>query len=135
MITGKTEVKLNEFELEIDSILGNQIDRIGATYYFDLLHETFKRAVNHLALDSQCFHKELQNEDFDVKQSIIQSQESIAYPMLQTLYNSYFITVHSELESMWSEATQIFKKYYQDYFFPDKLNSQYFKSSSNLNNS
>ena len=130
MITGKTKVKLDEFELEIYSLIGNPIDRIGATYYFDLLHETFVRAVNHLALDSQCFHKELQDEDFDVKRSIIQSQESIAYPMIQTLYNSYFITIHSELESMWREVIQIYKKYYPEYSFPNKLSSQYFNSSS-----
>lgn len=130
MIIGKTKVKLDEFESEIDLLLGNHIDRIGATYYFDLLYETFVRAVNHLALDSQCLHKEVQNEDFDVKQSIIHSQESIAYPMLQTLYNSYFITIHSELESMWREATQIYKKYYPRYSFPEKLNSQYFNSFS-----
>jgi hypothetical protein len=88
------------------------------------------RAVKHLALDSQCFHKELQDEDYDVKQSIIQSQESIAYPMLQTLYNSYFITIHSELEIMWSEATQIYKKYHPEYSFPKNLTSRYFNSSS-----
>ena len=130
MITGKTKVKLDEFELEIDSLLGNHTDRIGATYYFDLLHETFVRAVNHLSMDSQCFHKELHDEDFNVKQSIIQSQESIAYPMLQTLYNSYFITIHSELENMLRDATQICKKYYPEYSFPEKLNSQYINSIS-----
>lgn len=130
MITGKTKVKLNEFELEIDSMIGNHIDRTGATYYFDLLHETFVRAMNHLALDSQYLHKELLDEDFDVKQSIIQSQESTANPMIQTLYNSYFITIHSELESMWRETTQIYKKYYPEHSFPHKLNSQYFNSFS-----
>lgn len=129
MIIGKTKVKLDEFELEIDLLLGNHIDRVGATYYFDLLYGTFVRAVNHLNLDSQSFHKELKDEDFNAKQSIIYSKESIAYPMLQTLYNSYLITINSELESMWSETTQIYKRYYQDYFFPDKLNSQYFKTS------
>ena len=130
MITGKRKVKLDEFELEIDSLLGNHFDRIGTTYYFDLLNETFERALNHLLLDAQCFHKELQGEEFDVKQSIIQSQESVAYPLVQTLYNSYFITIHSELESMWREVTQIYRKYYPEYTFPDKLTSQYISSIS-----
>lgn len=131
MIAGKVKKQLNEFELELDTLVGNHIDNYGATHYFDLLHETFLRATKHLQLDSKIFHYDLQKEDPEINRSIIQSQESIAYPLLSMLYNSYFITVHSELESMWKEATQIFNKYHPDYSFPEKLNSQYFLSFSN----
>ncbi|RAR71496.1 hypothetical protein [Flavobacterium aciduliphilum] len=119
MIKGKLKEELNEFELEIQMLLGSHHERTGYIYYFELLHETFTRAVKHLISDSQQFKKDLLSEDKENSQSLIQSNESVSNPLIQTLYNSYFITVHSELEIMLTKVNEIVKRIY-DSSFPKK---------------
>lgn len=120
MIKGKLKENLNEFELEIEMLLGNYYERTGCVYYFELLQETFSRAAKHLVLDSQQLHLEMQNEDFETKHSIIKYQESVSNPLIETLYNSYFITVHSELEIILSKVKVLIKKHFNDSHFPKK---------------
>lgn len=119
MIQGKLKEELNEFELEIQMLLGSLDERTGYIYYFELLHETFTRSAKHLILDSQQFKKDLLSEDRENSQSLIQSNESVSNPLIQTLYNSYFITVHSELEIMLTKVNEIVKRIY-DSSFPKK---------------
>lgn len=119
MIKGKLKEELNEFELEIQILLGSLRERTGYIYYFELLHETYTRAAKHLILDSQKLNSEMQNEDFETKKSMLKYQESVSNPLIQTLYNSYFITVHSELEIMLTKVNDIVKRIY-DSSFPKK---------------
>lgn len=123
MIKGKIKEELNEFELEIQMLLGSLHERTGYIYYFELLHETFTRATNHLILDSKQFKKDLLSEDRENSQSLIQSNESVSNPFIDTLYNSYFITVHSELESMLLKVKDIVQKHYNNLTFPKKTNN------------
>lgn len=133
MIKGKQKEKLNDFELEIELLLGNHHEKTGYIYYFELLHETFTRAAKHLILDSQQFKKELLDEDTENIQSLIQSNESIFNPLIQSFYNSYFITVHSELEIMLTKLKDIVLKYYDNQNFPKKANPSFrtFKDEEN----
>ena len=112
MIKGKQRNKLNNFELEIELLLGNHHEKTGYIYYFELLHETFTRATKHLISDSQQFKTDLLGENKENCQSLIQSNESVSNPLIQTLYNSYFITVHSELEIMLTRVNDIVKRIY-----------------------
>jgi hypothetical protein len=116
MIKGKQKEKLNDFELEIELLLGNHHEKTGYIYYFELLHETFTRAAKHLILDSQQFKKDLLSEDRENSQSLIQLNESVSNPLIETLFNSYFITVHSELEIMLTKVNDIVKRLYDTYF-------------------
>lgn len=120
MIKGRPKENLNEFELEIQMLLGSHLESTGYIYYFELLHETFTRAAKHLILDSLHFKEDLLSEDRENSQSLIQSNESVSNPLIQTLYNSYFITVHSELEMMLTEVNDIFKRHYVDSYFPKR---------------
>lgn len=133
MIKGKLKEELNEFESEIETLLGNHIDRFGYIYDFDLLHETFSRAAKYLILDSQQFKNELINEDPKNIPSLIQSYESVLNPLISTLYKSYFITVHSELEMMFAALNNIIKKYYDISNFPKNANPSFrtFKDEEN----
>ena len=128
MIQGKLKEELNEFELEIQMLLGSHHERTGYIYYFELLHETFTRAAKHLILDSQQFKKDLLSEDRENSQSIIQSNESVYNPLIQTRYNSYFITVHSELEIMLSKVNDFMDDHFNNSTFPKKTNRGYFSS-------
>jgi hypothetical protein len=120
MVKGKLKEKLNEFELDIQMLLGSLHERTGYIYYFELLHETFTRAAKHLILDSQQFKKDLLSEDIENSQSLIQSNESVSHPLIQTLYNSCFITVHSELEIMLSKVNDILDDHFSNTTFPKK---------------
>lgn len=128
MIQGKLKEELNEFELEIQMLLGSLHERTGYIYYFELLHETFTRSAKHLILDSQQFKKDLLSEDRENSQSLIQSNESVSNPLIQTLYNSYFITVHSELEIMLSKVNDIMDDHFNNSTFPKKTNRGCFSS-------
>ena len=127
MIKGKVKENLNEFESEIEILLGRQHEQTGYIYYFDLLHETFLRATKHLVIDSQQFNKDLVNEDRENIHSLIQSYESVSNPLIETLYKSYFITVHSELEVILSEVKDIVKKHFNNSTFPKKTTQSFFK--------
>ena len=122
MIKGKIKEELIEFESEIQALLGNYIDGYGYIYYFALLKETYSRAAKHLINDSQKFKNELINEDLENIPSLIKFYESVSNPLIQTLYNSYFITVHSELESMLLKVKNIVQKHYSNFTFPKKTN-------------
>lgn len=133
MIKGKIKDELNEFETEIQTLLGNHEERFGYIYYFDLLQETFIRAAKHSINDSRKFKNELINEDPENIPSLMQSYESVLNPLISTLYKSYFITVHSELEMMLTELNDIVKKYYDNSNFPKKANPSFriFKDEEN----
>ena len=133
MIKGKLKEELNEFELEIQMLLGSHHEKTGYIYYFELLHETFTRAAKYLILDSQQFKKDLLSEDIENSQSLILSNESVYNPLIQSLYNSYFITVHSELEIMLTKLKDIVLKYYDNPNFPKKANPSFrtFKDEEN----
>lgn len=106
MIKGKRKKQLNDFESDIDELIGDHT--FGTTHYFDLLHETFLRSQRHLELDSEHFHKDLINEDQEVIASLLASQSGTAYPLLETLYSSYFITLHSELDIICQEILRLY---------------------------
>lgn len=134
MIKGKLKEELNEFELEIQMLLGSHHEKTGYIYYFELLHETFTRAAKHLIFDSQQFKKDLLSEDRENSQSLIQSNESVSTPLIQTLYNSYFITVHSELEIILIKLKEIVYKHYKNSTFPKKTNKGSFDSFNDSTN-
>lgn len=120
MIKGKIKVELNEFETELQSILGCHAERLGFIYYLDLLQETFSRAEKHLLSDSKKFKNDLINEDPEIIQSLIQSYESVLNPLLSTLYCSYFITIHSVLEEILIKFYSIVEIYHCNSTFPKK---------------
>lgn len=134
MIKGKLKEELNEFELEIQMLLGSHHEKTGYIYYFELLHETFTRSAKHLIFDSQQFKKDLLSEDRENSQSLIQSNESVSTPLIQTLYNSYFITVHSELEIILIKLKEIVYKHYKNSTFPKKTNKGSFDSFNDSTN-
>ena len=134
MIKGKQRNKLNNFELEIELLLGNHHEKTGYIYYFELLHETFTRATKHLISDSQQFKTDLIGENKENCQSLIQSNESVSNPLIQTLYNSYFITVHSELEIMLIKLNEIVFKHCKNSTFPKKTNKVSFDSFNDSTN-
>jgi hypothetical protein len=120
MIKGKKKEELNQFELEIELLLGSHHGQSGLICYFELLHETFTRAAKHLISDSKKFKNELINEDPENIASLIQSAESVLNPLISILYKSYFITVHSELEIMLTKVSDIVKRNYGSSSFPKK---------------
>ncbi|MFA5296819.1 MAG: hypothetical protein WC389_01270 [Lutibacter sp.] len=129
MIKGKVKENLNEFEFEIELLLGSLHERTGYIYYFDLLQETFLRASKHLIIDSQQFKKELEEECPENKQSLIKSNEGVVNPLIETLYKSYFITLCSELEIILTKVNEIIERYYnENSFFPLKAREGDFKS-------
>lgn len=105
MIKGNTKPVLNEFANAIEEMIGDHLDG-GYVNYFDSLYDTFSRAEKYLKEEAKTFKEELKKEDPDTAFSMLRSSESIAYPHLERLYESYFITLHSELEIIWCDKIQ-----------------------------
>lgn len=135
MIKGNKKPAFNEFESEMDVFLGDHSDKLGITHYFEILRDTFSRAAKALELEAKSLHESIKGEDSEIQHSILQSQESTAYPFLQTLYNSYFITLHSELESIWDQTIKEFNTRNQPEIKKLKLNSNYFNTTNANENS
>lgn len=123
MIRGKLR-KQNEFALAVDELIGDPADGFGVSYYFESLKHTFLRSCRCLKEEAEIFNKELQSEDTETKVSILKSNENTAYPLLETLYQSYFIVIHSELERIWLDITQEYNRRFKSLSF-GKLASGY----------
>ena len=126
MISGEKKIELNDFELELEALLGDASTGPGITYHFYTIYDTFLRAEKALKAESQNFLEELQTEEPDIQWSMFNSLNHIAYPSIQTLYDSFFIVIHSELERIWKEIIQLYNKYHQPQLNKDeKLNHNF----------
>lgn len=126
MIRGKTRQE-SEFALALGQLMGDPAEGFGVSYYFESLRHTFWRSCHCLKEEANIFNKELHAEDPETKASLLKSNKNTAYPLLETLYESYFIVLHSELERIWREITEEYNSWYKPVSF-QKLNSGYPKT-------
>lgn len=132
MIKGEKKKQLNDIELDINEIIGDHT--FGTKHYFDLLYDTFLRSKRHLELDSEHSLNDLMNEDDEVKASILTSYAGTAYPILETLYSSYFITLHSEFDLICQEIFRLYNLP-ENQHNPKLTSHKFFASIANFNSS
>jgi|GEM_PF-2707493 len=115
MIKGTPKKNYNEFEEELNQLIGSFQEANGLEFYLNQLHDAFLKSEVALTKYSDEYLTEFNKEDFEVKQSIVlndpeHSLKSI--PLVDELRKSYFITVHSEFEKIWKEIITIYNNYF-----------------------
>lgn len=103
MIKGKSRRNYNDFEEDLDQIVGNYREAYGLTSYFESTYLTFLKAETLLLDNASKYLKQFKKEDKETRYSMRNDlpHNVKAYPSVHLLRQSFFITIHSELEETW----------------------------------
>lgn len=125
MINGKVKPSYNNFQNELDNIIGNPHE-YGLENYFNSLHNTFKNSIIYLQNKSNRLQTDIKSEHVNNQHSIYISEWHNIYPEITILINSYFISLHSELEYTWNKLISMYNNNYSEQITKPKLNNFYF---------
>src|SRR5437879_2852608 len=98
MVKGKLREDYNDFEEEMFYIAGYIGDKTGLDFFFEHVYQTFEIAKKSLLEHSTEYKQSFDRENYDTRQSIYfhdPQHEINSNPLLTTLYNSHFVTLHS----------------------------------------
>jgi len=115
LIKGTPKKNYNDFEEELNQLNGSYQESYGLAFYFQQLHDTFSKSETAILKYADEYLKEFNKEDDEVKESIVSNDpdhQIKSTPLVDTLRKSYFITVHSEFESIWKEIISIYNTHF-----------------------
>lgn len=115
MIKGEKRKDYDDFEEEIVHIAGHVTEKYGLDFFFEHVYQTFGIAEKAILKNSDEYKQLFGSEDYEVRQSIYfhdPLHEINSNPLTTTLYNSHFITLHSEFEIIWDDIVSIHNKHF-----------------------
>jgi len=126
MIKGLSGKKYNDFEEELNSLAGEYGEVFGLAHYFDKVYQTFLEAEKYLLKKSNEYLADFEKEDYEIKVSMSRdsSHDIEAYPSVDLLRQSYFVTIHSEFEEIWINIKDIYNQFHTP-ITREKLNFNY----------
>lgn len=134
MIKGTPKKSYNAFEEELNQLIGSYYESYGLEYYYHQLHDTFSKSEAAIVKYADDYLNKFNKEDDEVKDSIERyDPEHLlkSTPLVDTLRKSYFITAHSEFESIWKEVITIYNTHFTSSQKPIiSLNDKYLIHSS-----
>lgn len=118
MITGNLKITdHDDFETEINDMIGSVEENQGLEFYFYCLRETFKiseKALYKYRDDYEADLKAEKESDPEIWRSMVTGNPMHGFsmaPPLPILYQSYFITILSELELKWREIIDLYNRF------------------------
>lgn len=115
LVKGTPKKNYTDFEEELNQLIGGYHESYGLEYYFLQLHDTFLKSEAAIVKYADEYLKQFDKEDDDVKDSIERydpEHQLKSTPLVDTLRKSYFITAHSEFESVWKEVITIYNNHF-----------------------
>jgi len=114
MITGVPRKSYNDFEEELNSLVGQYGEIFGLTHYFEKVYQTFLEAEKYLLKKGNEYLADFEKEDYEIKVGMSRdsSHDTEAYPSVDLLRQSYFVTIHSEFEEIWKQIKEIYNQFH-----------------------
>lgn len=115
MIRGKIRKNYNDFEEQMFCLSGFIEDGVGLAFFFEHIYQTFEYVENASLMHSFESKLSFEKEDYHTRQSLYLHDPQYKIdrnPLLTTLHNSHFITLHSEFEKTWDEVVEIYNRYF-----------------------
>lgn len=110
-LAGEHKREYNEFEREIDDLVGDWQQGYGLSYFYHQLNDTFTKSEEALSQAAQKYNEAFQKEDVEVRATTFRNDpnhDMNSAPPLHTLRKAHFITAHSEFEMVWERVDKIF---------------------------